>query len=169
MDTDYILHRILRRIASWAVYSFFTEVRVIGGENVPVNGPIIVYVFLSTFSPRILYNSYVVPGCLDLMLMPGFRTATHHNMMLDPAILCSCLSLVAIVLVNVKQLRRFLTIEYYTIGAKVGILLSMSDTLTGKYSQSLRESRAEQSPLQHWKYTRRSQKQRSPGPLPRYH
>lgn len=58
MDTDYILHRILRRIASWAVYSFFTEVRVIGGENVPINGPIIV-------------------------------TATHHNMMLDPAILSS--------------------------------------------------------------------------------
>jgi len=49
MDTDYILHRILRRIASWAVYSFFTEVRVIGGENVPMNGPIIVYVSLSTF------------------------------------------------------------------------------------------------------------------------
>ena len=42
MDTDYILHRILRRIASWATYSFFTEVRVIGGENVPMNGPIIV-------------------------------------------------------------------------------------------------------------------------------
>jgi glycerol-3-phosphate O-acyltransferase/dihydroxyacetone phosphate acyltransferase len=58
MDTDYILHRIIRRIASWAVYSFFTEVRVIGGENVPLNGPIIV-------------------------------TATHHNMMLDPAILSS--------------------------------------------------------------------------------
>jgi glycerol-3-phosphate O-acyltransferase/dihydroxyacetone phosphate acyltransferase len=48
MDTDYILHRILRRIASWAVYSFFTEVRVIGGEKVPMNGPIIVYVSLST-------------------------------------------------------------------------------------------------------------------------
>ncbi|KAI0246459.1 hypothetical protein BJV78DRAFT_1135151 [Lactifluus subvellereus] len=58
MDVDYVLHRIIRRIASWAVYSFFTEVRVIGGENVPANGPIIV-------------------------------TATHHNMMLDPAILSS--------------------------------------------------------------------------------
>lgn len=52
MDTDYILHRILRRIASWAVYSFFTEVRVIGGENVPMNGPIIVYVSLSTLLAR---------------------------------------------------------------------------------------------------------------------
>ncbi|KAI9463359.1 glycerol-3-phosphate-acyltransferase [Russula earlei] len=58
MDTDYISHKIIRRIASWAVYSFFTEVRVIGGENVPANGPIIV-------------------------------AATHHNMMLDPAILSS--------------------------------------------------------------------------------
>ncbi|KAH9025489.1 glycerol-3-phosphate-acyltransferase [Lactarius hengduanensis] len=51
MDTDYILHKVIRRIASWAVYSFFTE-------NVPANGPIIV-------------------------------TATHHNMMLDPAVLSS--------------------------------------------------------------------------------
>lgn len=53
------------------------------------------------------------------MLMARFRTATHHNMMLDPAILCSSPRLVAITLVDVKQLRRFLTIEYYTIGAKV--------------------------------------------------
>ena len=88
MDTDYILHRILRRIASWAVYSFFTEVRVIGGENVPMNGPIIVYVSLSTV-------------CFDLTLMARFRTATHHNMMLDPAILCSSPFLVAIARVDV--------------------------------------------------------------------
>jgi 1-acyl-sn-glycerol-3-phosphate acyltransferase len=99
MDTDYILHRILRRIASWAVYSFFTEVRVIGGEKVPMNGPIIVY---------------VVPGCLDLTLMARFRTATHHNMMLDPAILCSSSFSVVITFADVKQLRRFLTVEYYT-------------------------------------------------------
>jgi len=42
METDYILHRVIRRIAYWAVHSFFTEVRIIGGENVPVTGPIIV-------------------------------------------------------------------------------------------------------------------------------
>jgi hypothetical protein len=88
--------------------------------------------------------------------------------MLDPAILCSSPVLVAIALVDVKQLRRFLTIEYYTIGAKVGIPLSMGVILTGKCSQPLRESRSEQSPVQHWKYTRRSKKQRSPSPLPWY-
>jgi glycerol-3-phosphate O-acyltransferase / dihydroxyacetone phosphate acyltransferase len=48
MDNDYILHKIIVRIASWAVHSFFTEVRVIGGENVPKNGPIIVYVSLTS-------------------------------------------------------------------------------------------------------------------------
>ncbi|KAJ3524678.1 hypothetical protein NM688_g8520 [Phlebia brevispora] len=53
-----ILHRVLRRVAGWAVTSFFTEIHVIGEENVPKSGPIIV-------------------------------TATHHNMMLDPAVL-SC-------------------------------------------------------------------------------
>ena len=123
MDTDYILHRVIRRIASWAVYSFFTEVRVIGGENVPLNGPIIVYVLLSIdLRPGILNNTHVVPGCLDLMLIARFRTATHHNMMLDPAILCRSSRFLAVALVDVTQPRLFLTTEYYTIGAKVVIL-----------------------------------------------
>ena len=168
MDTDYILHRVIRRIASWAVYSFFTEVRVIGGENVPPNGPIIVYVSLSTPHPETLNNT----GCLDLMLMARFRTATHHNMMLDPAILCLSSRFIAVALVDVTQRRRFLTTEYYTIGAKVVILLFYSDIcdmLISQCSQSFRESRAEQSPLQHGKYSCGPQEQRSPGPLPWYH
>ena len=37
-----IVHRIVRTVASWAVTSFFTEIRVVGGENVPKHGPIIV-------------------------------------------------------------------------------------------------------------------------------
>ncbi|KAG6917822.1 hypothetical protein DXG01_000882 [Tephrocybe rancida] len=49
---------VIRQISDWALSSFFTEIRVIGGENVPKDGPIIV-------------------------------TATHHNMMLDPAVLSS--------------------------------------------------------------------------------
>ncbi|EIN11226.1 acyltransferase [Punctularia strigosozonata HHB-11173 SS5] len=52
------LHRVLRKIASYAVVSFFSRVHVIGEENVPKEGPMIV-------------------------------TATHHNMMLDPAVLSS--------------------------------------------------------------------------------
>ncbi|KAF8161060.1 hypothetical protein B0H34DRAFT_699266 [Crassisporium funariophilum] len=36
------LHRLIRFISGLAVDSFFTEVRVIGGENVPRDGPIIV-------------------------------------------------------------------------------------------------------------------------------
>ncbi|KAF8070166.1 glycerol-3-phosphate-acyltransferase [Lyophyllum atratum] len=51
-----VLHRLIRQISGWALSSFFSEIRVIGGENVPKDGPIIV-------------------------------TATHHNMMLDPAVL----------------------------------------------------------------------------------
>ncbi|GLB37088.1 putative phosphate acyltransferases [Lyophyllum shimeji] len=51
-----VLHRVIRQISAWALSSFFSEIRVIGGENVPKDGPIIV-------------------------------TATHHNMMLDPAVL----------------------------------------------------------------------------------
>jgi len=39
-----VLHRLIRFISSLAVDTFFTEVRVIGGENVPKDGPIIVYV-----------------------------------------------------------------------------------------------------------------------------
>ncbi|KAL4078255.1 hypothetical protein V8B97DRAFT_1865729 [Scleroderma yunnanense] len=37
-----MLHRVIRKLAGWAVWSFFTEVRVIGAENVPKDGPIIV-------------------------------------------------------------------------------------------------------------------------------
>ncbi|KAF9452363.1 glycerol-3-phosphate-acyltransferase [Macrolepiota fuliginosa MF-IS2] len=41
--SDYkLLHRIIRGTARLAVGSFFTELRVIGGENVPKEGPIIV-------------------------------------------------------------------------------------------------------------------------------
>lgn len=58
MPQAYILHRALRRIASWAVVSFFTEIHLIGSEHVPQDGPIIV-------------------------------AGTHHNMMIDPAILSS--------------------------------------------------------------------------------
>jgi len=70
------LYRFIRFISSLAVDTFFTEVRVIGGENVPKDGPIIVYVFLCSF-------------CGNGVPISQFRTATHHNMMLDPVILCT--------------------------------------------------------------------------------
>ena len=38
------LHRLIRYVSGVAATSFFTEIRVIGGENVPRDGPIIVYV-----------------------------------------------------------------------------------------------------------------------------
>lgn len=38
------LHRLIRYVSGVAATSFFTEIRVIGGENVPSDGPIIVYV-----------------------------------------------------------------------------------------------------------------------------
>jgi 1-acyl-sn-glycerol-3-phosphate acyltransferase len=37
-----VLHRGIRAMSGAAAASFFTEVRVIGGENVPKDGPIIV-------------------------------------------------------------------------------------------------------------------------------
>lgn len=37
-----VLHRLIRFVSDLAVNSFFTEVRVIGGEHVPKEGPIIV-------------------------------------------------------------------------------------------------------------------------------
>ncbi|KIY68481.1 glycerol-3-phosphate-acyltransferase [Cylindrobasidium torrendii FP15055 ss-10] len=56
-ETDYfVLHRIIRYVAKLSSEAFFSEIRVIGAENVPKVGPIIL-------------------------------AATHHNMMLDPAVL----------------------------------------------------------------------------------
>ena len=43
MSDAKLLHRTIRRLAKWAVWSFFTELHVIGSENVPKDGPIIVY------------------------------------------------------------------------------------------------------------------------------
>jgi len=42
MPDAYILHRVLRGIATWAVVAFFTEIHIIGSENVPKDSPIIV-------------------------------------------------------------------------------------------------------------------------------
>lgn len=42
MGNAKIIHRVIRRVAGWAVISFFTEIRVIGEENVPRDGPLIV-------------------------------------------------------------------------------------------------------------------------------
>ena len=70
-------------------------------------GPSLCMFLYQSYSPRILYNTHVVPGCLDLTLIARFRTATHHNMMLDPAILCSSSSLVAIIVVDIKTASAF--------------------------------------------------------------
>lgn len=110
MDEDYLLHKVLRRFASWAVNSFFTEVRVIGGENVPANGPIIVYVVFSRLVTSMMRLAF---AC---------RTATHHNMMLDPCVLCASsrsVIIALITLIDTMQPRRFLICAYCTIGAKV--------------------------------------------------
>ncbi|KAJ2987602.1 hypothetical protein NUW54_g9381 [Trametes sanguinea] len=136
MPDAYILHRVLRGIAGWAVISFFTEIHVIDGENVPRDGPIIVRVgplrrggtctFVRLTSslgePRRLGHWLACDPCLGYFMLnedgaiklstpyprdckqaliherveacskpifTGIRTATHHNMMLDPAVL-SC-------------------------------------------------------------------------------
>lgn len=76
--TDFkALHRLIRFISDLAVGSFFHELRVIGGENVPRTGPIIVCVVSLCCS------------ALEWALTWGCRTATHHNMMLDPVVLCA--------------------------------------------------------------------------------
>lgn len=55
-------HFFLRKVASLALSGFFKEIHVIGEENVPKDGPLIV-------------------------------VCTHHNMMIDPGILCESLKM----------------------------------------------------------------------------
>ncbi len=76
-----VLHRGIRRLAGWAVWSFFSEIQVIGGDNVPEDGPLIVCVHL-------LFH--LVPFEADSVALHS--AATHHNMMLDPAVLCAFIS-----------------------------------------------------------------------------
>ena len=112
MDADYLLHKILRCLASRAVYNFFTEVRVISrwGEcaskwsHHSVRGP---------FSSLVMSTMRLAIAC---------RTATHHNMMLDPCVLCASSRFVIIALITLidtMQPRLFLICAYCTIGAKV--------------------------------------------------
>ncbi|EJD41912.1 acyltransferase [Auricularia subglabra TFB-10046 SS5] len=54
----WVLHRIIRRLARASIWSFFADVYVVGEENVPQDGPVII-------------------------------VSTHHNMLIDPAVL-SC-------------------------------------------------------------------------------
>lgn len=44
-----ILHRVIRRLAGWAIWSFFSEIHIIGEENVPYDGPLIVCVHVFLF------------------------------------------------------------------------------------------------------------------------
>jgi glycerol-3-phosphate O-acyltransferase/dihydroxyacetone phosphate acyltransferase len=37
-----LLHRVIRQLAAWGTVSFFHRVHIIGGENVPQDGPLIV-------------------------------------------------------------------------------------------------------------------------------
>lgn len=103
------LHRVIRFISGLAVSSFYTEVRVIGGENVPKDGPIIVCVCPSVH--QLLINGFY-----------ALRTATHHNMMLDPVILCahSPPLFCAVPMINsYLQLWDFPIAAFSIIGAKV--------------------------------------------------
>lgn len=46
MSDSMILHRVIRRLAGCAIWSFFSEVHIIGEENVPKDGPLIVCVLV---------------------------------------------------------------------------------------------------------------------------
>ncbi|KIJ49336.1 hypothetical protein M422DRAFT_224945 [Sphaerobolus stellatus SS14] len=51
-----LLHRVIRKLATWSVWSFYRDIHVVGEENIPRDGPVIV-------------------------------VCTHHNMLIDPAVL----------------------------------------------------------------------------------
>lgn len=44
MAETYVAHRIIRRLAHWGVWAFFTRFQVINGENMPDGGPVILWV-----------------------------------------------------------------------------------------------------------------------------
>ncbi len=63
MSDFYAMHRVIRRVAGWAVWSFFADVHIIGEENVPKDGPLIVCVSQLAFPDEILRLTYVVQCC----------------------------------------------------------------------------------------------------------
>lgn len=41
-----IVYRVLRKISDWTVAGYYSETCVEGQENIPLHGPLIMYVFL---------------------------------------------------------------------------------------------------------------------------
>jgi hypothetical protein len=67
--TDYkVLHRLIRGTAGLAVDSFFKELRVVGGENVPMTGPIIVCVLLAGAKRQELMNYFAPPALRRIII-----------------------------------------------------------------------------------------------------
>jgi hypothetical protein len=52
MTEAYVAHRIIRKLAHWGVWAFFTRFQVINGENMPDGGPVIMCVFLDNLPSR---------------------------------------------------------------------------------------------------------------------
>jgi hypothetical protein len=79
------------------------------------------------------FSSLVVLTMGLVIAYGSCRTATHHNMMLDPAVLCASSRFVIIALItliDIMQHRRFLICAYCTIGVKVRPPTSVSSVMT---------------------------------------
>ena len=78
MDAEHnwrLVYRTLRRLSKWLL-AYYSEVHVSGQENVPRDGPVILYVHTT---------------CCVLFSKPAetsSRICSHHNEILDIATLC---------------------------------------------------------------------------------
>jgi glycerol-3-phosphate O-acyltransferase / dihydroxyacetone phosphate acyltransferase len=77
-----IVYIILRKISEWSLSTFYSDVHVDGSENVPKDGPLLVYVPLSESC------------CLSLPIYIPVtpRCANHHNELIDIATLSKDIS-----------------------------------------------------------------------------
>ena len=138
-----VLHRGIRRLAGWAVWSFFSEIQVIGGDNVPEDGPLIVCVnILLHLVPSRAYNLSICSA------------ATHHNMMLDPAVLCACHSYITHVMMHSHLCSYSVSAQTYLKLLDQG--LPVCQQICGMGASELR------------KHSRRPQEQGQPGSISRH-
>jgi hypothetical protein len=59
------LHLFIRKIADAGIASFFREIRVIGEENVPLDGPVVLYEHL-TLHTRVMLTVLPLPSGVAL-------------------------------------------------------------------------------------------------------
>ena len=79
-----LVYRSLREASDWML-NYYSEIGVLGQENIPREGPLLMLVYSQTWTEGTALN----PGTM-LTIALLFSVACHHNEVVDIGALCAC-------------------------------------------------------------------------------